>query len=342
MVAPLRIGVMGAGSIGAFVGGRLAAAGRPVILVGRPRLQQEVAEHGLWVQELDEPPVRVPAENVDVHTEAAALAGCDVVLVATKSAQTAEVARELDAVIGPSTLVVSLQNGVGNPAVLRENLGARPVQAAIVDFNVVSRGEGRFHRALTGPLVLQALDDERARRLEEAFVEAGFAVKVRADLAPDQWTKLLVNLNNAVSALSDAPTRELLLQPGYRRVIAALVGEALSVVRAAGIRPARLRGLPIGVMPWLLGLPTPVVKAVTGRQFKMNPDARSSMWEDLTRGRPTEVDWLNGEIVRLAEQRGRDAPLNRRIVELVHEAERAGAGSPGLPGDELWARLTAR
>jgi 2-dehydropantoate 2-reductase len=73
----------------------------------------------------------------------------------------------------------------------------------------------------------------------------------------------------------------------------------------------------------------------------MNPDARSSMWEDLTRGRPTEVDDLNGAIVRLSDEIGVPAPLHRRIVTLVKDAERAQRGSPGLSGDELWRRLHA-
>jgi 2-dehydropantoate 2-reductase len=151
----------------------------------------------------------------------------------------------------------------------------------------------------------------------------------------------MVNLNNAVSALSGAPTRTLLLTPGYRRVIAALIGEALSVLRQAGIRPAKLRGVPVGVMPFVLRLPTSLVRLVTRAQMRVDPEARSSMWEDLTRGRPTEVDFLNGEIVKLAEKVGGEAPLNRRVVELVHRAEKATAGSPELDPEALWIELTS-
>ena len=83
-------------------------------------------------------------------------------------------------------------------------------------------------------------------------------------------------------------------------------------------------------MSVVLKLPTPLVRLVLGAQLKLDPESRASMWVDLERGRPTEVDMLNGEIVRLAKAHGTDAPLNRRLVELVHEAERAGQGSPGL------------
>jgi 2-dehydropantoate 2-reductase len=92
-------------------------------------------------------------------------------------------------------------------------------------------------------------------------------------------------------------------------------------------------------MPTVLRLPTLLVRLVTGAQMKVDPEARSSMWEDLTRGRPTEVDYLNGEIVRVAARHHTDAPLNARIVELVHTAERAGPGSPDLDAAALWNSL---
>lgn len=95
------------------------------------------------------------------------------------------------------------------------------------------------------------------------------------------------------------------------------------------------------LVPHALRLPTALVRIVARAQLEIDPEARSSMWEDLTANRATEVDWLNGEVVRLAESCGAQAPLNRRIVELVHEAERRGAGSPKLSAEELWSRLIA-
>ena len=154
------------------------------------------------------------------------------------------------------------------------------------------------------------------------------------------WAKLMLNLNNAVSALSGAPTVELLRAPGFRRLVAAVIEEALAVLKVAGIAPAALRGVPIGWMPTVLRLPTWLVRIVTRAQMKVDPEARSSMWEDLERGRLTEVEQLNGEIVALASRLGVDAPLNRRIVERIHAAEAAGAGSPRLDAEALWAALT--
>ena len=338
-VTRLTIGVMGAGSIGCFVGGKLLGAdAADVVLVGRERLRSELAQHGLSVKDFDEPAETLSPSAIRYETSPDALADCEAVLVCVKSAQTEEVAATLDGVLGEDTVVASFQNGVRNPEVLRAALGARPVVPAVVGFNVVSRGEGLFHRAMSGSLMLERV--AHAEPLFEALERARLGVALYDDLAPEQWTKLMVNLNNAVSALSDAPSRQLLLSAGYRKIIAALVGEALAVLKRAQIKPAKLRGVPVGLMPHVLKLPTALVKLVTRAQMRVDPEARSSMWEDLTRGRPTEVDHLNGEIVRLAERVGAEAPLNRRVVELVHAAEAAGAGSPKLDAEALWAALT--
>jgi len=329
---------MGAGSIGCFVGGKLLADdAADVVLVGRERLREELAEHGLSVKDFDEPAKRVAPSDLRFETTPAALADCDAVLICVKSAQTEEVAEQLDAILRPDAVVASLQNGVRNPEVLRDHLGARVVVPAVVGFNVVSRGEGLFHRAMSGALMLER--SAEAAPLIGVLQRTSIGVELYDELAPEQWTKLMVNLNNAVSALSDAPTQQLLLSSGYRRIIAALVGEALVILKAAEIRPAKLRGVPVELMPHVLRLPTPLVKLVTRRQMRVDPEARSSMWEDLTRGRPTEVDFLNGEIVRLAEKLGAEAPFNRRVVELIHRAEAEGTGSPKLDADALWAAL---
>lgn len=337
MTARLRLGVFGAGSIGCYVAGRVVAAdAADVVLVGRPRLRDQLAAHGLIVADYDGPRVVVPADRVAVATAAGALTDCDVVLCCVKSPHTADAARELAMVLRPDAIVVSLQNGVRNPDRLRAALGPR-VRASIVEWNVVALDDG-FRRTTSGGLCAEPLPPA----LTAALRAGGIPVVERADLAPEQWTKLLVNLNNAVSALSDVSTATLLGDRGYRRVMAAVVEEGLAVVRAAGVRPARWNRLPLGFMPKILRLPNPVVRVVLGAQLKVDPAARSSMWQDLAARRPTEIDDLNGEIVHLAEAAGRDAPINRRVVEQIRAAEVAGRGSPGLGPVALAAALGLR
>jgi 2-dehydropantoate 2-reductase len=335
---------MGAGAIGCYVGGCLASAGEDVVFVGRERLKNELEASGLVLSDLDGGAGRLVAKSQIVFaTELSALRDCDVVLCCVKSAQTSEAAEQLAAVLPPSAIVVSMQNGVRNAEVLRSGLAKQIVLGGIVGFNVISRGNGAFRRATSGPLVIERppVDDARVATLAAALSAVGFEVEVVADIRPLQWSKLIMNLNNGVGALSDRPTPDLLFVKGYRRILRAIMAEALDVLRIANTATARLGPLPVGLFPYLLALPSPILRVVASAQVKIDPEARSSMWEDLSRGRPTEVDHLNGEIVRLAEACGAKAPLNARMVALVHEAEKTAVGSPKMSPEALWSALTA-
>ncbi len=334
---------MGAGAVGCYVGGRLARVdGVEVVLVGRPWLREQVAASGLSLVDLAGREHSIRADELTVETSASSLAGCDVVLCCVKSGQTDEVGAGLAGVLGPDAVVVSLQNGVRNAERLRARLAGRVVLAGIVGFNVVARDGGGFRHTTVGALMVERTDEPRGARLVAAMRAAGLEAGMPSEIERHQWAKLLVNLSNAVSALSGAPTRDMVLRPGYRRIVAAVMGEGYRVLRAAGIRPASLRGIPVGWLPRLLRLPTPLVRLLARAQLKADPEARSSMFADLDRRRTTEVDDLNGEIVRLAERAGVEAPLNARLVQLIREAEVAGAGSPCLGPDAFWAALTGR
>ena len=115
------------------------------------------------------------------------------------------------------------------------------------------------------------------------------------------------------------------------------VAEGLAAIRADGIRPVSPTPIPFSWLPPLLRLPEPIFEAVLGRTMKIDPEARSSMWEDLKHGRRTEIDYLQGVITEIAERRGLEAPLSRRIVELIRQAEREAKGSPGLTPEQVRA-----
>ena len=330
---------MGAGAIGGYVGARLAAKGATeVTLIGRKALADTIARHGVTLRELDHD-AHVDPAMVRIEEDVHALSSCDVVFCCVKSGATAETAKILANVLEPTTVVVSLQNGLRNPEVLSAALPRNPVLPAVVDFNVIICEGAVFHRTTSGSLIIETRAEGQDQPWVDALRAAGLEVEEMRPIAPEQWTKLLLNLNNAVSALSGAPTRDMILSRPYRRVIATLINEGLDVLHEAGIRTANFHGVPLRVMAFILKLPTPIVRMVIRAQLRIDPEARTSMWTDLERGRPTEVDFLNGEIVRLADQHGIAAPINRRIAELVHEAERAGAGSPQMGAETLLRSL---
>jgi 2-dehydropantoate 2-reductase len=332
----MKVGVFGAGAIGCFVGGRLIEAGHDVVLVGR--MAAEVAEHGLTLTDYLGLRLVLPPDRVRYVADAGALADRDAVLVTVKSAATAGAGRELAEVVPPGALVVSFQNGVGNADTLRAALPGRRVLAGMVPFNVLRQPRAHFHNGTSGPLELERKGGAGAE-LARALEEAGFGVVLHDDMRRVMWSKLLFNLNNSLNALAGVPVREQLSDARHRRIMAAVVREALGCLRAAGIKPIRIGRMIPRIAPAVLSLPDWLFFRVASTMVKIDPTARSSMWQDLDRGRPTEIDQLNGEIVRLGAKHGVPTPVNRAVCDLVRDAERAGKGSPRLSAPELQAAI---
>ncbi|MEU6580430.1 2-dehydropantoate 2-reductase [Nocardia sp. NPDC046763] len=326
--------VLGAGSIGCYVGGRLAAAGAEVTFVGRPRLVEELRTFGLQLTDLDGNDARVEPDAFRAVTEPAGDA--DLVLITVKSAATATAAAELADLVRPGTVVISLQNGIGNDAVIRELLPTCVVLAGMVMFNVVHHGQGRFHRGTAGGV--DVADDPVLDRFGPVFANSGLGFERYTDLLPIQWAKLLLNLNNPINALSGRPLREELGTRDYRRCLALAQREALDVMAAARIRPARLTPLPPEIMARLLTVPDGVFRRVAGKVLAVDPVARSSMADDLAAGRKTEIPWLCGEIVSLGTMVGIPTPVNQQLIELVSAAENGDRRT--WSGPELLEQLT--
>lgn len=308
--------VLGAGSVGCYVGGCLQAAGLAVTFIGRPRVLQALRTHGLRLTDLDGLDRRLPAATLTLNdAPTGALPG--LVLLCVKSGATAEAMASLSATAAPGTTVLSLQNGIGNTKLAQQTAPALRVLAGMVPFNVAERAPGHYHRGTSGQLAAQ--QDEALVPWLPWFARAGLPLALHANMAAVQWAKLLLNLNNPVNALSGLPLRQQLLDRGYRRVAAALQTEALALLRQADIALAQLTPLPPHHVPTVLRLPTPLFRLVAARMLKIDDQARSSMADDLALGRRTEIDALCGEVVRLAQAQGAAAPLNAKMVALIEQ-----------------------
>ena len=331
------IAIAGAGSVGCYVGARLAAAGRNVTLLLRAPLAKTIGHHGLRVSDLDGRDETLPPSALKLTSDPGkALGMADIVLVTVKSRDTAAMAALIAKHAPDNAIVVSLQNGVENAAVLRKALlPPRTVVGAMVPFNVVQTIGGdetpRFHRATSGTMQIES-GMENLRHLLDV---PGAPLAEHGDIEASLWGKLLVNLNNALNALSGLPLAEQLGDRRWRLLISRQMREGLAVLRAARIRPAPVEGVPQRLIAIALRLPDGLFRLAAKGMVTVDRNARSSMWEDLRLGRPTEIDYLQGEIVRLAERHGVAAPLNRRIMQLIKEAEKAGLGSPSLPPEAV-------
>ena len=326
MTEERRIVVAGAGSIGCYVGGLCAQAGRRVSLLARPRVIAEIERFGLTLTSLDGSSWHLASRQMTLSDDPGILADAGAVLVTVKSADTAEIAAAIARHAPQDCVIVSLQNGIANVPVLRDRLPGRTVLAAMVPFNVVAAGEGRFHRATSGDIVIERDAAATAARLSTAELP----MRATGNIAGVQWGKLIVNLNNAINALSGLPLREQLSNRDWRRLFADQLAEGLAAVKAEGIAPVSPTPVPSGWTPHLLRLPDALFALALAPAMKIDPQARSSMWEDLERRRRTEIDYLQGVITAIADRRGLKTPLSRRVLALIKQAEAAGQGSPRL------------
>jgi len=320
-VAADRVAILGAGSTGCFIGGCWLAAGLPVTFIGRERIAAEIARTGLTISDFTGS--QSSFSDVDYRTDPSALAEADIIALCVKSGSTADAISDIAAHARDGALVISFQNGIRNFDLLEDALGERfEVARGLVSYNVAYVGEGRFHKGVAG--VLWAEDLPRTLALSERIGEGPAKLCLSRDMLGLAWGKLLINLNNAVNALSGLTLLEQLKQRDYRRVVAASQREGLALLNAAGIQPAKVGAVGPAVLPRVIDSPDWVFRNIFLKKWKIDEKARSSMADDLAAGRKTEVDYLNGELVALAEQLGREAPINRKIVELVRAAE-AGA-----------------
>jgi 2-dehydropantoate 2-reductase len=316
------IAVFGAGSIGCYVGGRLAASGSKVILIGRQYIAGAIAGQGLALSDYRGYSAHVAPDRIAVATDATAAAGADLVLVTVKSGGTEAAARALEYSLKSSAVVVSLQNGLHNAPQLQQALARQTVLAGMVPFNVTQPRPAHFHQGSEGDIAV-----ERSPLLEPylpAFAAAGLPLALCDDIAAVQWAKLLLNLNNAINALSGLPLKAELSQRAYRQVLAAAQREAIALLQERRQALARLTPLPAHWIPPLLDVPDLLFRLLANRMLAIDPQARSSMQDDLAAGRKTEIDALQGEILRLARQQHREAPVNARLLALVHAAEQGG------------------
>lgn len=334
----MKIVVFGAGSIGCYVGGRLIANGEEVILYGRENFKNTIEQHGLTLTHYELQTDYVSASKVQFSVDPKCLEAADLILLTVKSQDTSNALTTIKQFASHKAVIVSLQNGVKNPEVIRTECPTYKSAGGMVPFNVVNKGDGHFHCGTEGYLVFEK--NYETGLLTAKCNAAGMPAKLTENISGVLWGKLLLNLNNALNMLSDKPLKEELADRNYRRVLARCITEALAVLDAANIKPEQIGKSPPRLLAKILSLPDFAFQAIAKGMLKIDPEARSSMWEDLQAKRKPEIDFLNGAIIELAEAHGMSAPINRFIVSLVKQAFENGV-SPGLGGEKMLADVEA-
>lgn len=314
----LRYLVIGAGAIGGLVGGKLAAQGRAVSVVARVETIDRLREEGLTVKEGEQTFRSQPA--VYLTAGEALAAGADVILLAVKGFDTGSAIAELQASGQPVPPIVCLQNGVDNEPALAAAFGADRVIAATVTtaVSVPAAGVVVIEKARgLGVAEGHALSKPIAADL----TAAGFNVRMYANADAMKWSKLLGNLTaNATSAICDLPPRALFQHDGLYDIEIDMLREALTVMQAKGIPAVDLPGGPMRLLAFgVRNLPRRLYRPYFSRAFGgARGEKMPSFHIDLSRGGAlSEVDWLNGAVVRHGQAVGVPTPVNAALTDIL-------------------------
>jgi 2-dehydropantoate 2-reductase len=291
---PLRVAVMGAGAVGCYFGGMLARAGHDVVLIARPEHVVAIERDGLRMQTktFDEH-VRLAASS-----DASAVQGAALVLFCVKSLDTETAGALMRPHLATDALVLTLQNGVDNADRLRTVLPQHAVAAAVVYVATEMAGPGHVKHHGRGELVIEPSSGSDAAA--KALIAAGVPTEISDNVRGELWAKLILNCAyNAVSAITQLPYGKTVAGEGVKDVMKDVVAECLAVAKADGVQVAG------------------DVDAAIRKIAETMPAQFSSTAQDLARGKRSEIDYLNGLIVRRGEALGIATPANRVLWALV-------------------------
>jgi 2-dehydropantoate 2-reductase len=297
----MRIAVLGSGGVGGYFGGRLAAAGADVTFLARGAQLEALRTRGLRIES--------PKGNLHIpHTKAAAdpsgVGPVDIVFFAVKLYDTEPALAMLPPLIGPDTAVIPLQNGVDSVATLTSAVGPRHTAGGTCYVSAVIAEPGLIKHTAMDHLIFGEVDGRRTPRMEalvDACRPAGFQSTLSSDIMVDIWTKFVrLSVLSGLTTVTRSPLGVVCRDPQLFAMLKDAIREAMNVARAKGI-----------------AVPKTTVEDVAAAYTALPPQTKSSMLEDLERGRRLELPWLSGALVRIAREVGVETPIHSFITAVL-------------------------
>jgi 2-dehydropantoate 2-reductase len=332
----MKIIVVGAGAIGSVVGGLLAKSGEDVTLIARKPHVYAIRHKGLM---LDGPFGRKvievkAAESLDFKP--------DLVLLTVKTQDVESSINEIKPFIS-DVPVVTMQNGVRSDDIVAGILGKENIISCVVVLGSIFLESGKVSYSNPSGKTALLIGDPfslNSNRLQiiSVLLNNALPTEISGDIRGAHWTKLIMNLNNAVMAVTGLPMQECSQYPQIRKLNINLMKEGFKVMKQAGIKLAPVPGIPLSLMKIMVWIPLPISSFVLKSRIKSYSKlpVLGSTLQSIKRGKNTEIDYLNGEIVKLGKKNGIPTPANSLIVELVHQTETTGKF---LTVDELTKQL---
>jgi 2-dehydropantoate 2-reductase len=318
--------VFGAGLTGGYLAGGLIAAGLSTSLVARQKTHIAMA-NGLLLSDYDGNQKTLPAPTF-MTAGNPSKQNFDFIWLTVKCTAIANITTELASFVSESTVIICCQNGFGSDQIIRQSFPNNDVLIAIVGFNVAEPKPGHLHRSTEGRLVIQQASEAHsisseampwlAEKLDSKMLPALTSEYIEAE----QWAKLQLNLTNPVNALANIPLKQMLEDRGFRKIVACLMEELLTLCDAKDIKLPQINAVPGRWIPRIMKLPDFLFKLVGRKMIDIDPTARLSMWWDLSNGKATEIDFINGALVAAGKEIGLACPANEAVVKLIQEIER--------------------
>ena len=298
----MKISVIGSGAMGSLFGGKLAIAGENVVLydVYRDHIDT-VNKEGLSIEDAETGKITVVHPQASSDPES--VKNSDVLLIFVKSTNTESVANQFKSFAAPHTIVLTLQNGLGNDAILVKHFGIERTAIGVTSQGATFLGPGKIKHAGKGPTHITMADGNKTKLqdLAAALGRAGFETYISDEVTSLVWSKLIINVGiNALTALLNVKNGQLLEYEDIKQVMADLVKEALIVVKKKGIQ---------------LIYDDPLAQVYeVARKTASNS---SSMLQDFQKNRPTEIDFINGAVVNEAQKLGISVPVNETVTRII-------------------------
>lgn len=318
----MRIGVIGAGAIGSVMGALLQRAGQNVVLIARPAHVAAIRKNGLQVEGDTGnfiAPV-VAAENLNFRP--------DLALLTVKSQDVVPVLKANQNFL-TDVPVVTFQNGIRSDQSVATILPCEQILSVVVLTHATYLAPGKVTVVYQGELMLGRAFGERDNKVEEVarILNQAIPTQVTDNIQGAHWLKLIVNLNNALPAITNQTMKQIYAVAPLRKLAVRLMREGLRVAHRANIRLESLPQVSVALTKLVNWMPLGMAGRIAAgkvRQLTTRWPLWGSTLQSIKRGRPTEIDYLNGEIVECGKLYGEATPLNERIVNLVHQVERTG------------------
>ena len=318
--------VFGAGLIGGFMAGCFASNGLKISVVGRESMRKRFSEN-FTVTDYHGHKAVVSDINF-LGADQKAEFEFDYIWLTVKCTGLNQALVDLAPYVSAKTVILSCQNGLGSDATVQAVFPDNVVRRVIMTSNVAQESDAHLHRGSQGDLFVEAHQCADGRNLADTVTTDLLVAQNIDDMEAYSWAKLQLNLANAVNALADIPVKQMLEQRGFRRIIAQAMQELIAVAHAKGLVLPKIAAVPMHLVPKVLNTPDWMFKLLGNKMMDIDPTVRTSMWWDLSGSRLTEVDVLNGAVVREGKALGIDCPINQRIVDYIHAAELTDARTP--------------